>query len=281
MRPKKSTARAKGKGKATQSAIPDVYRQMLAEALPGQSDIPERPLKKRRTGPREAPVKASPSKLVEHEEEDEDLQFEDVLDTNEAGSPENGESSMAPQIQQTAYRDSEDESEASDDDWEPIEFDLKPDADEPSGDLELTLTKKSIPQSKAPVQRRRVVTKDERVARLEIHKMHVLCLLSHLDMRNEWCNDAEVQRTLKPLLDKKTIKFLRPSSELTQFGQTNSLKRGIETVNEIWRTKWNITARGIRRALWAEDERDLQNVSKDGLSIAKRCLTNHLVSTTR
>jgi xeroderma pigmentosum group C-complementing protein len=100
-------------------------------------------------------------------------------------------------------------------------------------------------------------------------------------MRNEWCNDAEVQRTLKPLLDKKTIKFLRPSGDLTQFGQTNSLKRGIETVNEMWRSKWMITARGIRRALWAEDDKDLQNVSDIALSAGKGCLTSHIVSTTR
>jgi xeroderma pigmentosum group C-complementing protein len=262
MGPKKSNARAKGKGKATESAVPEIYQQMLAEALPSRSDISERPLKKRRTGPRESPLKGRLLRPVEQEEEfDEDIQFEDVLDVNPIRSSEKGESSHAPKPQQTAYKDSEDESEADDYDWEPIDFDVKPDIDEPSGDLELTLTKTSAQHSKVPVPRRRAVTKDERVMRLETHKMHLLCLISYLDRANDWCNDAELQRTLKVLLDKKTVKFLRPSGDLTQFGQSNSLKRGIELVNQVWMSKYKITARGMRRALWAEDEKDLQNVS--------------------
>jgi xeroderma pigmentosum group C-complementing protein len=34
----------------------------------------------------------------------------------------------------------------------------------------------------------------------------------------------------------------------------------------MWRTKFSITARGMRRALWADDERDLQNASDNFLN---------------
>lgn len=262
MPPRKAPSRAKGKGKAATNTIPNVFQEMLAEALPAQTNVPERPLKKRRIGAMETPVKANALKTSEPEDEvdDDDVQFENVLAVDKINS-ENGESSTTPNVLQTAYRDSEDEeSEASDHDWDAIDFNLKDD-DEPSGDLELTLTKKAIPQFKSPVQRRRLVGKDEKVIRLQVHKMHVLCLLSFLDRRNEWCNDAEVHKLLKPLLDKKTRKFLNPSSELSQFGQTNSLKTGIESTSNLWRTRYKMVTRGMRRALWAEDEEDLQNVS--------------------
>jgi xeroderma pigmentosum group C-complementing protein len=257
----KPTSRAKGKGKAIQNAVPDVYQDMLAEALPAQLEIPERPLKRRKTGPKNASFAASSSKPTEPAAEDDDdhLQFEDVLDLNQS------DALLPVNSQQTAYRDSDDESDESDEDWQAINFDITPDVTpEPSGDLELTLSKKPAPESKSnalPSRKRRVVGKDERIIRVQVHKMHMLCLLSYLDRRNEWCNDAEVQASLRPLIDKKALNFMRPSSELSQFAQANSLKRGVEQVSKMWKSKFKITERGMRRALWAEDENDLQNVS--------------------
>lgn len=243
----------KGKGKEKASAkrdvVPDIYQEMLAEALPSQADSPERPLKKRRTGTR-APGEQSGSKeLVEID--DEELEFEDVL----------AESDDPPKTRQTAYRDLDEESADDDLDWEGIDFGTLPQDSVPTGDLELTLTSNQTPQRQRVSVTRKVVSKAERGLRLEIHKMHLLCLLSHLDRRNNWCNDPEVHATLKPLLDKKMLTFLRPKSNLSQFGQAESLKRGLEQVSLMWRNKYRITARGIRRALWAYDEQDLQDVS--------------------
>lgn len=266
---KKAGPGRKGKGKATTSrnAVPDVYQEMLAEALPIQSDVPDRPLKKRRTGKR-APQTAtlnsakSPDLVAEEvdEDEDEDLQFEDVLAPHQEELLGDDEFAPPPKQQQTAYRDSDEESQDGDLDWEGLDFDTKLGEDEASGDLELTLTKRT-PQPKTSTPRRRVVSKAEKVTRVETHKMHVLCLLSHLDRRNNWCNDPETKASLRSLLDKKTLNFLRPRSDLSQFGQTESLKRGLEQACVMWRTKFKITSRSMRRALWAEDDEDLENVS--------------------
>jgi xeroderma pigmentosum group C-complementing protein len=259
---KKSSSNGKRKGKAPSSrnAIPEVYQEMLAEALPNPAEKPERPLKKRRIGPRENQVATSGSANLSDEEDEDDLQFEDVIAANDF------DSDAPPKLQQTAYRDSDDESEDDDFDWEGVDFDAKPDHGEPSGDLELTLTTKAAPQSRKVTPRRKVVSNAERVARLEIHKMHVLCLLFHLDMRNEWCNDSDVHASLRPLLDKKMLTFLSPRPDLSQFSRADSLKRGLEQVSVMWRTKFSITARGMRRALWADDERDLQNASDNFLT---------------
>jgi len=266
-------ARAKGKGKASaaQNAVPGVYREMLAEALPEQADITERPLKKRRTGQRPARTQvATSSKYVEadqnDDEDEEDMQFEDVPGLARTGDSETDssfeEDKGPPKRQQTAYRDSEDESEQSDMDWEAVELESKTPIEGPSGDLELNLTMRPAPQHRTTTPRKRVVTKEERALRLQTHKIHVLCLLSYVDRRNDWCNDSGIQASLKPLLSKKMLTYLRPKSDLSQFGRTESLKRGLEDVARMWRTKFSITARGMRRSLWAENERDLQNVGR-------------------
>ena len=266
---KKPVIRGKGKGKAkaSSSAVPDVYRDMLAEALPMQSDVPERPLKKRRIGRRGDPGTAS--KPVDKEQPDlddeDELEFEDVLAQGRTGASDSETSDSPPKVQQTAYRESDDDS-ASDFDWDTIDFDAKP-QEEPSGDLELTLSKRPTPQRKTTATRRKVVTKEERVLRLQIHKMHVLCLLAYADRRNNWCSDSDAQTSLKPLLTKKMLTFLNPREDLSQFGRTDSLKRGLEDVAKMWRTKFNITARGMRRALWADDEKDLQNASQNSTSL--------------
>ncbi|CZT45852.1 related to xeroderma pigmentosum group C complementing factor (homolog to excision repair protein RAD4) [Rhynchosporium secalis] len=256
----KKGARVKGNATATKSAVPDIYQDMLSEALPTQSEIPERPLKRRKTGRRDSPVARS-SPAAKLEEEDEDLEFEDVLHTSlqDFGS----EQDIPVKRQQTAYRDSDDESDDSDGEWQGLNLDAEPEDDEPSGDLDLTLIKKTIPQVKPAASRRRLIGKVEKSERLEKHKMYLLCLFSHLDWRNYWCNDSEVQKSLRPLLDKKMLTFLRPKESLSQFGRTDSLKRGLDSVAVMWRTRFSITARGLRRALWADDEKDLQNYRFD------------------
>ena len=260
---RRAATRGKGKSVASssRSVIPEVYQQMLAEALPTQSGIPERPLKRRRIGRRNAPQfpeKPAGSTHQDDEDEEEEAEFEDVL-----GAQHDSEASgleTPAKAQQTAYRVSDEESDESDHEWEAVDFDTLPQENEPSGDLELTLKPRTSPSRQKPTPRRRVISKAEKVLRLETHKMHVLCLLAHLDRRNDWCNDEDVQKSLKPLLDKKMLTFLKPVETLPQFGRKESLKRGLEQVSIMWRTKFNITTRGTRRALWADNEKDIQNV---------------------
>lgn len=262
---KSSGSRSKGKARATSySAVPDVYREMLAEALPLQPDIPERPLKRRRIGRKDARAStSSDSKAVavssEADDDDEDLLFEDVFPSRGPQLPGIETSEPPEKVLQTAYRDSDEESEGSDIEWEGGILDSDPANGGASGDLELILSK-PITQRSTLAARKHIVSKAERALRLLTHKMHVLCLLSHMDRRNNWCNDSEVQRSLKPLLDKNMLKLLRPKSELSQFGRAESLKRGLDQVAIMWRKKFTITASGMRKALWADVEEDLKQV---------------------
>lgn len=256
-RPSRTRAKGKGKAKATLSAVPEPFRQLMAEALPTLSTEPERPLKKRKTHRREEPSSLQPPTVAdENDDEVEDIEFEDVLNAEFLPL----EIEQAPKKLQTAYRDSEEESDGSDVNWDPIDFDIKPDEEVRSGDLELTLIKPS-PQKRIVTPRRKAIPKQEKDVRLQIHRMHLLCLLVYVERRNEWCNDLEVQRLLKPLLTKKMLKYIRPKSDLSQFGQTNSLTNGLKDIANMWATKFKISERGMRRPLWAEHPNDLNNVS--------------------
>lgn len=67
--------------------------------------------------------------------------------------------------------------------------------------LQITLEREDTKgKHKAAVRRRKPVTGTEKRRRLDVHKVHVLCLLSHVVMRNRWCNDEDVHvRLCSPL----------------------------------------------------------------------------------
>lgn len=259
--------------------VPGVYKQMLREsgALPNRmtSDHAQRPLKRRRTGRQAAAEnptsldqeaggdeiaggpsgRADDTSIVEeHESEDDDegIEFEDV--------------DIPKPTVQTTYRDSSDEDSEEDTQFEDVDFgavfansEQVPDKQE-TLELNLTAAKEALTPSRRAADRRKPITKEEKERRVEIHKAHMLCLLAHVDKRNHWCNDPVVQENLRPLLTAKIVQWLNPEPHLTQFGQTESLKKGLQMIMEKFQQRFAVTEIGLRRALWAEDEEQLENV---------------------
>ncbi len=187
---------------------------------------------------------------VQDESEEEDIEFEDV----ELPAP----------VIQTTERDSDD----SDDEmlFEDIDLSMVDLGAAAGGvqtqNLELNLSahQAAAATSRKAVGRKKAVTKAERERRVDIHKMHVLCLLAHASRRNRWCNDVQVHESLLALLTDKMVTYLNPGANLSQFGRTESLKNGLQQVSTIFTAKFAITERGMKRALWAEEEEHLQNV---------------------
>ena len=252
-----------------------IYLDMLDEAgiNTPSNDSSERPLKRRRPGsrreekkPAEAPqAEGSSSRLMhqgkpvssvngDEDDEDEDVEFEDVA---------------LPQatVQTMELESDDDEDDDEDIQFEDIDFTAPlnaPDStsQEPKSlELNLTAQKSSTEQAQKSIQRRKPISREDKQRRIEIHKAHVLCLLSHTARRNHWCNDAKVHEYLEPHLTDKMISYLNPGTNLSQFGRTESLKNGLKQVNAMWKTKFEITERGIRRALWAEEPEHLKDVS--------------------
>lgn len=150
--------------------ISDVYQEMLEEAeARDPAQFSDKPIKRRRVG-----------------------------DTRATPAAETTAKSSSPQVQ-TIY-DSDESEEESDVEWEDV--DISQPAQEPPRDatnsfwgdetLQITLDQQSDPGKKrAP--RRKPITAAEKRLRLDVHKVHVLCLLAHVDLRNRWCNDQQVQ----------------------------------------------------------------------------------------
>ncbi|KAH7175652.1 hypothetical protein EDB81DRAFT_15456 [Dactylonectria macrodidyma] len=249
---------------ATPSA-PDVYQDMLADAGVHTQDrtSPERPLKRRRAGPSRE-VKASEKKVPERESlptsstaiqvneddsEEEDIEFQDVV--------------LPEPTLQTMELESDDDDEGEDMVFEDVDFGVLP-KETPTQEpkelvLNLTAQQSTTSQANKSAERRRPLTKDERVRRVDIHEAHILCLLSHVARRNHWCNDHRVQDYLRPHLTDKMASYLTPGPHLPQFGRTESIKTGLKQAEGVWASKFEVTERGLRRALWAEEPEHLQD----------------------
>ncbi|KAK3492817.1 uncharacterized protein B0T23DRAFT_338637 [Neurospora hispaniola] len=254
---------------SARGAVPDVYREMVSEArrmvvaedVP-EATTPERPLKRRRPGERQTPkVETKPVKptgipeptKTDHDnpedDDDEELEFEDV--------------ELPPPTLQTITRDSDDEDD-EELELEDVAFDSQGAfSSAVAGDVQLDLNLSAQKAAMAPhrrvVERRKALSKSEKEQRREVHKIHLLCLLAHVERRNRWCNSPKVQEALRPLLTDKMRKSLIPRASLNQYGRTESLKAGLQETSTMFKTKFQIMERGLRRALWAEDEEQLKN----------------------
>lgn len=224
---------------------------MLAEvdARPS-AESPEPPRKRRRPGERR-PVEQLPEKAAKREDssdEEAGVQFEDVP--------------MPTPTIQTLYRDSDDDEDEEGLEFEDVVFSSShlhtDELEDKANVIQLDLSARAD-TTRRQLDRRKPMNKSEKERRVEIHKTHLLCLLSHVARRNRWCNDAVVQEHLRKLLTPKTLSYLNPGENLSQFGQTLSLKNGLNQVENSFKTKYEITERGLRRALWADSEEHLQN----------------------
>lgn len=132
------------------------------------------------------------------------------------------------------------------------------------------------PSKRAP--RRPVVSAAERKVRLEWHKAHLFLLVLSVWIRNRWCENQEVQQSLRALVPRKTIKLLHEDESKPQVQRSYSFNKGIEDISLLWRTTWTVTGRGMRRAYWRDDidmekERDLaEEVDFDDFKSAAQTL---------
>ncbi|KAK0383855.1 hypothetical protein NLU13_9766 [Sarocladium strictum] len=270
---RRRSVRASASRRGRDNAVPEFLQEMLDEAGVGAgTEEPERPLKRRRRNDRTAVGKASEKAPPEtdkvqeadgHDEgddgDDEDIAFEDVP--------------LPPATVQTMELDSDEDSDDEDggvafDDFlftSPLKESSIPTTQGPQ-DLELNLTaeKAASTPSKRSAERRKALSKEDRDRRACVHQAHLVCLLAHVSRRNRWCNDGQVQDTLRSHLTEKMVRYLNPGTNLSQFGRTESLKTGVQQAGSMWKTKFDITESGLRRALWAEDPEDLEGYEPPG-----------------
>lgn len=186
-----------GKAKATkrassQAEIPDVYGDMLSEALSSPAQVSEegKTIKKRRIAGRIA----GEGRDLRVDSQAEKLQNAETITDAEEGNVtgfEHGKQQIFDEFE---------ESEPSEGDWEdvdfgkPILYQEEPLGKDDSGDggLNLVLETGDHEAQRPITLRRKPITQAEKQLRVDIHKMHLLCLLFHVHVRNHWCNDEKV-----------------------------------------------------------------------------------------
>ena len=244
-----------GKAKGT-SAVPDVYSDMLAEAVssPTRKSEDGTPIKRRRVGGRI---------VIQDVNENVSHQPEHSISTGEHKGIDDLFEEPAPTPQHIEQSESEDSAD-SDEDFEDV--DLGSNVKEPGssdheveeqGDLKLVLGGNNQETSKSMQVRRKPITSVEKKLRSEIHKLHLCSLLVHVYLRNHWCNDKMVHSALRSILTKRTVSYLSPDETNSQFQRSRSFMDGLTQASDAFRAEFNITARGMSKPLWADSPETL------------------------
>lgn len=254
-----------------QDGLPEAVREMLHEeraAKRAADDQDKKPLKKRKT----AHSQRSSSPVLPPQADETVIKPEPVVVRPSKPAPpslppallpyepppRNAPSHPPARVRQTV-EDSEESDDDSDMEWEDALGDGGDSEEEagstaaPIGDVSITIggTKSEEVSTKKKL-RRRAITSVDRKRRLDIHKMHVLCLLYHVHRRNAWCNDARVQSALRKLVEPKTLTNLVPNPDLTQYSAS---KRFVDALNELkimWSKRFKATAQGMSKPKWAD-----------------------------
>ncbi|ETN39108.1 uncharacterized protein HMPREF1541_05330 [Cyphellophora europaea CBS 101466] len=230
-----------------ESSIPDVYHEMLAEAeASGPPRASARPTKRRKLD--EDPVNSTQL----HVEPIEELAFALLPSEDEPAEPQHHQPVIYDE-----FEDSDDDIEFEDVELAVSEEDEKPEQKVFTVDVSAPVeTPKRLPK-------RQIVSAAERRKRLEWHKAHLFLLLLSMWCRNRWCEDGDVQATLKSLVPRKVVKLLHEDESKSQLQRSHSFNKGIEEICLLWRTTWTTIGRGMRRATWRDD---IQVEKESGLS---------------
>ena len=259
--PAKKPSSSKAGKVPTTDVVPDVYRDMLFDATsssPTRTNEEGRAIKRRRVKGRI--VTQSKEESASYHAD----QSSDGAHDSESNKPFETNEPNLRQILQTESDDSED----SNIDWEEIE--LQNDAGAPGyephepEDLNIVLGGEKSEQTspRGGAAKRRPITSEEKMLRLEIHKMHLCSSMAHVFLRNHWCNDGNVHSVLKGLLTKKTTTYLNADGSRSQFQRSRSFVDGLTQASEAFRGRFKITARGMGKPMWADSAETLAQVCK-------------------
>ena len=165
-------ARSRGqKRRKDEGYVPKVYRDLLAEVEAGSSATASHTSDDSRARKRRRVANRRPE--------------EEPVDTTTQQKP-------LPCPSPVIESESSAESDVG---WEDVELGAHQDLEEEldTDGLDIVLDETEAKKARGNRPRNAVPNAAQRKLRLNTHQMHVLCLLAHVQLRNRWCNDAELQ----------------------------------------------------------------------------------------
>ena len=223
--------------------MPEVYRDMLAEAGEAESPIgvPDRPLKRRKVVAGVSTSKPG-SRGTNVEQHGTDGDF-----NNRGRNLQTVEDSSASEDDEESdfgFEDVDLEQPATSSPG-PAEQD-----DEGIADVSISVNPTTTPK-RNKLAKRKPASVAEKAFRLQVHKAHVLCLLGHCIYIDSWCNNTVVQHHLGSILSSKTLSYLNPKLDDSQFQQNRSFMDGLLQASDAFRGHFRVNASGMRKARWA------------------------------
>ncbi|KAF7197211.1 DNA repair protein rhp41 [Pseudocercospora fuligena] len=255
---KASTRRSKRPGASiyTDDDVADVYKSMVAEAETAESAHVDRPLKRRRVAPISKSERAA----------NVGLQSTDAITSSSpVAATVSAPARPDPGRLQTVEDSSE--SEGSDLEFEDVDVERLGNVSDGSVDGIEDLTIAVEPESSTSpnaLPRRRPGTTIEKAHRLLVHKLHLLCLLGHCMYVNGRCNNAAAHRHVRSVLSSKTVSYLNPKKNDTQFQRNRSFMDGLEQAMNAFNAEYRVTGSGLMKPHWNIDG-DLPEVRETGL----------------
>lgn len=269
---------SRGRGRKTQAtdAPPDVYREMLAELGPDATSRPQgeglRPGKRRRVGrghPPQREPSAAPRAAAAVEIKTDKSQASDDRTRNVSPEPELQLVDFNPEASSDGSHDSDEFENVDLFDSATVTAQLPTDAKSFDGGASLNLTLGASQAKAASTSRkRRAITHivDKQLI-LPTHKLHILCLLSHLSLRNHWCNDEQVHRLLRKLVPRKAREEIEDDPTEDQYTRDQKLRSGLRQAISSFEDKFSITARGLRRSWWDARQNEVLPPSLEDLDV--------------
>ncbi|RAK76485.1 putative DNA repair protein Rad4 [Aspergillus fijiensis CBS 313.89] len=239
-------------GSSEDQRIPQVYREMLAEAEAREPQLhdDDRTPKRRKMAGRTQMLSAQ-------------------IELPKAPPSVDNEETTSRQVQ-TVYDSPSSSSEESDMEWEDIS--LQPAVSEALSDdssIQITLDRPQDREKRKGALRRQPITAAEKRLRLDIHKVHLLCLLRHVQIRNRWCNDDELQGALKRMISKQVISLLHPPESKPEHSRSTTFIDGLNQLSDAFSKRFKVTKPGLKRPHWAQGPDALKNRVETILSNAE------------
>lgn len=122
-----------------------------------------------------------------------------------------------------------------------------------NGPLELVLNDPATLKS-ARGPKKKTITSLDRLIRLETHKVHIMCLLTHLRIRSQWCNDSTVHDNLLTVLPDEAYTQLNHDPNDQQYRRTKLFMEGLDGAMKAFLKKFKVDKQGIISARWREEE---------------------------